>query len=168
MIDEISVGSLTIQQSAATEDGEIADGHGTILLLEGIDDNGDVTSDSDIDSDTVPTGVTAGNEGAWPDISIAITASDDKFYVNDGTIGMAVVTITGLSGDEGALVGISAGSSQSFRVVIEGRSQAGSGADILDILRSVPASTELFVTLTGTDGQTTTISDPRSTRVTQR
>ena len=169
-IDEITVGDLVITQLANTEDGQIAEGHGT-LTLSGLDDvGGTISGTFDIDG----TGGTA-----LTTISGGVDPITNGFNIRDGggatdtvatTIDIsATVVITGFSTNENEsdLVSLSAGSSKSFRIVVTGVSVGGS-ADVLDILRTVPASSELYITVTGTDGSTSTISDPRSTRVTQR
>ena len=107
---------------------------------------------------------------------VAVNSAANAFNIVDGATTAngadpatvtATVLVTGLSTDEDDLVSLTAGSSKSFRIVVTGISTGGS-ADVLDILRTVPASSELYITVTGTDGSTSTISDPRSTRVTQR
>lgn len=167
-IDEITVGDLVITQLANTEDGAIAAGHGT-LTLSGLDDVGDAISGTD-DSDTTGTAgaIASGLTG------LTITNTTGGFNIVDGSTDAATagtvsatVILTGLSNDEDVLVSLTAGSSKSFRIVVTGISTGGH-VDVLDILRTVPASSELFITVTGTDGSTSTISDPRSTRVTQR
>ncbi len=107
---------------------------------------------------------------------VAVNAADNAFNIVDAATAAdgadpatvtATVLVTGFSTDEDDLVSLTAGSSKSFRIVVTGISTGGH-ADVLDILRTVPASSELYITVTGTDGSTSTISDPRSTRVTQR
>lgn len=178
-IDEITVGDLVITQLANTEDGQIADGHGT-LTLSGLDDNGDpITGTDDSGSITTVAGSTALTTITGGVVRLADTSAVKGFNIRDGIttdvgapgaptiLTSATVVITGLSTDENDLVSLTAGSSKSFRIVVTGISIGGS-AGVLDILRTVPASSELYITVTGTDGSTSTISDPRSTRVTQR
>ena len=166
VIDEIRAGDLIIIQNPATSDGQIVDGHGD-MTIEGVTDTGDTLDVTTVDyGDAVVVATTTGTL-TW---SASSAGTDNTFRFNDQTTaatGVATVRMTGFSTDESSLTGISAGVSQAFRIVITGIS-AGGHADVLDILRTVPASTELFITLTGTDGQTTTISEPRTTRVTQR
>ncbi len=167
-IDEITVGDLVITQLANTEDGQIADGHGT-LSLAGLDDDGDpisITLDIDVAVAASTSGIDWGAVTAAP-AGTGVPTTSTYHLIETGTIGSATVTMTGLSNDEDVLVSLTAGSSKSFRIVVTGISIGGS-ADVLDILRTVPASSELYITVTGTDGSTSTISDPRSTRVTQR
>lgn len=169
-IDEITVGDMVITQLANTEDGQIADGHGT-LTLSGLDDDGDAVRDTDDVDDAVAAGtITSGVDEERAAAVSGVPEADKPFIFRNGgagAVGMATVQITGLSNDEDVLVSLTAGSSKSFRIVVTGISIGGS-ADVLDILRTVPASSELYITVTGTDGSTSTISDPRSTRVTQR
>ena len=167
-IDEITVGDIVITQTSNIADGEIAPGHGTLTLI-GLDDAGTSLSGTD-DSDTTGTAgsISSGVAG------LTITDTTGGFNIvkgstdagTGGTVS-ATVTITGLSNDENVLESLSAGSSKSFRIVVTGKSSGGS-ADVLDILRSVPASTQLFMTVSATDGSASTISDPRSVRVTAR
>ena len=168
IIDEITAGDLVITQLANIEDGQIAAGHGT-LTLSGLDDVGGTISGTD-DSDATGTAgaITGGLTG------LTITDTTGGFNIVDGSADAATagtvsatVTVTGLSNDENVLEPLAAGSSKSFRIVVTGISSGGS-ADVLDILRTVPASSELFITVAGTDGQTSTISDPRSVRVQAR
>ncbi len=174
-IDEITVGDLVIAQLANIEDGAIAAGHGT-LTLSGLEGDGTDFSPTALDLDSAvaaPTATT--NDLDWTAVAVAGTpATDtatepntDTYHFLVGTVGGATISITGLSIDENSLVTLTAGSSKSFRIVVTGIS-SGSNPDVLDILRTVPASSELYITVTGTDGSTSTISDPRSTRVTQR
>lgn len=167
-IDEITVGDLVITQLANTEDGQIADGHGT-LTLSGLDDVGGAVRDTDDVDDAVAAGTITSGVDEERAAAVGGVPDDGKpfIFIDTGTVGMATVQITGLSTDEDDLATLSAGSSKSFRIVVTGIS-AGGHADVLDILRTVPASSELYITVTGTDGSTSTISDPRSTRVTQR
>lgn len=83
------------------------------------------------------------------------------------TTGVVNIVFSGLSTNENTLETLAAGSSTAFRIVITGFS-ANADVGVLDVLRTVPASTSLFVTISATDGQTTTISDPRNVRVTAR
>lgn len=154
IIDEITAGDLIITQSAYTEDGVISNPHGD-LTLEGIDDAGGPVRGTATDAGTA--------------LASGVTAAGYGYYIPDtnATNAAAAVSITGLSTDDDELVSLPAGSTQSFRITILGKS-AGGSADVLDILRTVPASTSLFITIAGTDGQTSTISDPRSVRVTAR
>lgn len=166
-IDEITVGDLVITQLATTDDGQIVDGHGDMSII-GTTNNGDETETGEVDITTAVTATTTSGGLTWP--AITGTAVKDMFYFNDATTaatGVATVRLTGFSVHDTDLVSLTAGSSKSFRIVITGDS-ASSNNDVLDILRTVPASSELFITVTGTDGSTSTISDPRSTRVTQR
>lgn len=167
-IDEITVGDLVITQLATTEDGQIVDGHGD-MTIEGVTDTGDDLDVTTVDYDAAVTATTTTGTLEWG-ATAADAATDNTFRFNDQTTaatGVATVRIIGLSIDESDLVSLTAGSSKSFRIVVTGISTGGH-ADVLDILRTVPASSELFITVTGTDGSTSTISDPRSTRVTQR
>ena len=158
-IDEITAGDLVITQLANIEDGQIAAGHGDMSLA-GLDDGGAAITFADVESDLTPAAGTT--ESVWTG-----PGSDDRFEFGTATHGAATVSVTGFSTDDDELESLSAGSSKSFRIVITGIS-AGGSADILDILRTVPASSELFITVAGTDGSTSTISDPRSVRVQAR
>ena len=169
VIDEISVGDLVLTQTAQIDDGAIADGHGT-LTLSGLDDAGGAVSGTD---DADATGGTAGSiTGGLT--GLTTTDNGNLFNIVDsssdagagGTV-TATVVVTGLSTDEGNLASLASGASQSFRITVTGISSPGA-ADVLDVLESVPASSDLFASFTGTDGTTTTISDPRSTTVTRR
>ena len=171
LIDEISVGRMTITQDAHTDDGQIEGPHGS-MTFSGIAGDGTTTVPTgaaatvDVDADVTGAGgsVTQVNHGA------AFTTDDGNKFVFGGTAtgAIVVVDVTGLTTDEGNQAAIGAGQSKSFRIVITGVSAGNSGAATLDILETVPASAELFITVTGTDGSTTTISEPRTTRVTQR
>ena len=169
-IDEITAGSLVITQDLVISDGSIGDNHGSLSLAgTGGDAGGTAITSSkvDVDTDVTATGThTASkvNHGA------AITADDGTKFVFGGAAGgaNAMVDITGLSTDEGKLESLGAGDSRSFRIVITGQSVGSSDAAVLDILRTVPASTQLFMTVAATDGSASTISDPRTVRVTAR
>lgn len=172
VIDEISVGGLVLTQTAQINDGVVAAGHGT-LSMSGIggDTAGTAIALSAVDVDTAVAAagatITVGkvNHGA------AITAnSNGAKFVFGGAAGgaNAVIDISGLSTDEGNLAPLPSGASQSFRITVTGVSISSSDAAVLDILATVPASSDLFASFTGTDGTTTTISDPRSTTVTRR
>ena len=160
-VDEITAGDLILTQSAHTADGVIDVPHGD-LTLSGLDDLGDqVSAGPNGSNSTTPADPTSGLK--WTTDGI----DGYDYYFETGNSGMAAVKFTGLSTDEDELVSLPAGSTQSFRITILGKS-AGGSADVLDILRTVPASTSLFITISGTDGQTSTISDPRTVRVTDR
>ena len=176
VIDEISVGDLVLTQTAQIDDGAIADGHGT-LTIEYLDNNENSYAATD-DRDDVESNATAGTGTA---ISLGVNQNTPagtvdplgyQFQTATGTpaavaTGVARVTLTGLSTNEDTLSPLASGASQSFRITITGVSANGA-AGVLDILESVPASSDLFASFTGTDGTTTTISDPRSTTVTRR
>ena len=174
-IDEITAGDLVITQLANIEDGQIAAGHGT-LSLAGLEGDGTAFSPPALDLDSAvaaPAAATADLD--WTAVAVAGTpATDtitspntDTYHFLVGTVGGATVSVAGLSNDENDLEALAAGSSKAFRIVITGLS-SGTNPDVLDILRTVPASSELFITVAGTDGQTSTISDPRSVRVQAR
>lgn len=169
-IDETTAGALIITQRTVIEDGVIEDGHGD-LLLTGVDYDGDTLDFSATAAEAVAATTVAPAAGEKSVFLASVTVADDTYYFTDSTsnIGSATITLTGFSTTEAGAdwEALAAGSSKSFRVVITGVS-SGDNTDVLDVLRSVPASTDLFITVTGTDGQTTTISDPRSTRVTAR
>ena len=171
LIDEISAGDLVITQDAATGDGQIVDGHGNMVLV-GLQHDGNPVSFSNpvafnatlpSDVDHTPTSsATAGH--VWHGGG----AQDDRFYfLGAANVGGAYITVTGLSTDDDELVSLPAGVSQAFRIVITGESQ-GATVGLLDVLRTVPAGSELFITIAGTNGQTSTISDVRTTNVKAR
>ena len=166
IVDEISAGSLLITQSPFTEDGIIPDGHGD-MDISGVTDTGVATETGTVDyGDAVVAATTTGTV-TW---AAATAGNADRFYFNDGSTaatGVATVELIGLSVDESNLVGLAAGESNRFRIIVTGIS-AGGHADVLDILRSVPSGTELYITLFGTDGQSSTASDPRTATVRQR
>ena len=176
VIDEITAGSLIITQSGAIADGQIAAGHGA-LTLEGLEHNGTTFGPITRDLDQAVAAITAGaNTLGWAMVAVAGTPATDtvtepntiQYRLNPtAAVGGATVDMTGISIDENDLEPLAAGASKSFRIVVTGIS-SGINPDVLDVLRTVPASTDLFMTVTGTDGQTSTISDPRSTRVTAR
>lgn len=162
-IDEISAGGLVITQDASINDGEFVAGHGT-LTLSGLDYNGGALGP--ITGDFMPTsGNTATNEVKW-----TANATLSAFEFDSATTGGATIAVTGLSMGDGSVTTVeplAAGSSKSFRIVVTGLS-SGVNPNVLDVRETVPASTDLYVSLTGTNGITTTISDPRSDRVAHR
>ena len=163
-IDEITAGDMVITQRTVIEDGVIDDGHGDLLLSGKEGDGSDIEFTTAVQAETVPSGITSGNNVYVS----SITAAPNTYYFAQNSQGSATITLTGFSTDDDAdLEPLAAGSSKSFRVVVTGIS-SGTNPDVLDVLRTVPASTDLFITVTGTDGQTTTTFDPRSTRVTAR
>lgn len=170
-IDEITAGDLVITQDLIINDGAIATGHGTMSLSgKGGDTAGTAISPITVDVDTAVAvvGTLATGKVNHGD-AIAANSNGDKFvFSGDGTGASAVVDVDGLSTDEGNLEGIAAGASKSFRIVVTGVSAGSSLATVLDIGATVPASTQLFMTVSATDGQTSTISDPRNVRVTAR
>ena len=101
--------------------------------------------------------------------AVIVVGSNGAKFVFGGAAGgaNAMVDVIGLSTDEGNLESLPAGASKSFRITITGVSAGSSLGAVLDILRTVPAGSELFITMAGTDGQTSTISAcgrPRSRR----
>lgn len=176
IIDEITADRLVITQNAAISDGDFEDEYGA-LTLEGLDDAGNAVGPNTHDRSFNATvhDPSAGNGPAG--CRDGDTPTDDEFFiltvdVTSGTTAgnptcTALVTISGLSTDSEELESLAAGSSKSFRIVIVGDS-SGTNTDVLDILRTVPASTQLFMTVSASDGSTSTISDPRSVRVTAR
>ena len=158
VIDEITVGGMIITQRTSTDDGLITSPHGQ-LTLTGLEHDGD--SNTSTLTQRGGAGVACANVGTFDNAFLPSTGS--------GPTCMAAIQLTGFSHNDVAAdqVRIGAGESQSFRIVITGLS-TGTNDFIVDILRTVPASTELFISVTGTDGSTTTISEPRTTRVTQR
>ena len=165
MIDEISAGELLISQNPYTEDGQIVDNHGD-MTISGLTDTGHALDVHTVDYDDAIGATTTGTL-EWN----AVNASTvDRFHFNDTTTaatGVATVQITGLSTDEDGLVSLTAGESNMFRIVVTGIS-AGGHTDVLDILRSVPSGSSLFITLVATDGQSATVSDPRTTQIKAR
>ena len=139
-IDEITVGDMVITQLANTEDGAIANGHGT-LTLSGRDGAGNSVTGVDDASDNGGTANTAVSNG------VAVNTATNVFNIFDGATAAdgadpatvtATVLVTGLSTDESDLASLTAGISKSFRIVVTGISTGGF-ADVLDILRTVPA-----------------------------
>lgn len=170
LIDEITAGDLVITQNPAVEDGQIHADHGK-MTLSGLPNIGASTPPtSEISAITASAGTLATSvDGAISKVWTTNTTSN--FHFGDTSNAVAVVEVTGLSTLPTNLEPLAAGASKSFRIVIHGDSSVNTGAlaaTVLDILKTVPASTELFITVAATDGQTTTISDPRSTRVTAR
>ena len=160
---------MIITQSGFTEDGGIDNPHGT-LTLAGLDDDGNSISGTDDSNDVGTAGtISSGVKGLTNSVTDVKGFNIVNGSTNSGSGGTvsATVVVTGLSKHENDLIALPAGSTQSFRIVITGIS-AGGSASVLDILRTVPASTSLFITIAGTDGQTSTISDPRTVRVTAR
>lgn len=176
VIDEITAGDLVITQNSAIIDGQIAAQHGA-LTLEGLQHDGTDFGPITRDLDEAVAAITAGtNTLGWAVVTVAGTPATDtattpnteQFRLNPtAAVGGATVDITGFSIDENDLEPLAAGSSKSFRIVVTGIS-SGVNPNVLDILRTVPASTDLFMTVSGTDGQASTISDPRSTPVKAR
>lgn len=162
-IDEITAGDLVITQRNDISDGQIAAGHGAMTLV-GLDKDGDPTTPvGDVEVGATPAAGTTAS--VWTGSGL-----NNRFeFLVAATHGVATVSVTGLSTDDDAAnrERLGAGSSKSFRIVIMGDS-TNANDHILDILRTVPASTDLYITIAGTDGQVSTISDPRSARVTQR
>ena len=174
IIDEITAGDLVITQNPAISDGNVVDAHGA-LTLSGLDDAGDLVGPNIHDRSFTATVTAPGTGDAPAGCGAGETPTDDEFFILTADVTAAsatgtctaLVTISGLSTDSDELEPLAAGSSKSFRIVIAGDS-TGTNTDVLDILRTVPASSELFITVAGTDGQTSTISDPRSVRVQAR
>ena len=170
LISEISAGDLVITQNPITEDGDIPAGHGSMDLAGlGGDATGTViaTTTVDVDTDVAAIGTLTAN---FVNHGAAITADDGaKFVFGPAATGSsAMVDVIGLSTDEGTLESLPAGAAKSFRITITGVSVGSSAATVLDILRTVPAGAEMILTIAGTDGQSSTISDPRTTRVNAR
>ena len=164
-LDEITVGDLVLTQVIDIADGQIVDGGDHAKMsLSGLPNTG-TTRVSDNGVAHTPNPRLTDSGLTWT------STSGPGFYFytagNSTDDGIAKVELTGFSVSGATLSTISAGSSQAFRIVITGDSTS-SDPDMLDILRTVPASAELFITVTGTDGDITTISEPRTTRVTQR
>lgn len=176
VIDEITAGDLVITQSSATDDGLIAARHGA-LTISGQQHDGSDFGPTTRDLDEAVPAITAGtNTLGWAVVAAAGTPLTDtatvpntqQFRFNPtNTVGGATADITGFSTDENVLEALPAGDSQSFRVVITGIS-SGANPNVLDILRSVPAGSDLFITVSGTDGQSSTISDVRTATIKQR
>ena len=167
MIDEISAGELLIVQNPHTEDGQIVDNHGD-MTISGLTDTGVALDVDTVDYGEAVAATTTAGTLRWP--ANSTTNPVDKFYFRDKTTaatGVATVQITGLSTDENGLVSLAASESNMFRIVVTGIS-VGGHADVLDILRSVPSGSDLFITLVATDGQSVTVSDPRTTQVKAR
>lgn len=164
-IDEITAGDLVITQVLDIEDGNFAGDHGDLTLS----GNNGLGAMFDGVEDAYGAGAGIGAGGTPPNTYPAITA-DEAFWGASATPTASTpwwrVDLTGLSLDEGNLEGLAAGSSKSFRIVVTGSNTQGNLA--LDVGATVPASTSLFMTVAATDGQTSTISDPRSVRVTAR
>ena len=160
VIDEITAGDLVITQSSAIADGQIAAGHGT-LSLAGLEHDGSAIDFGEVDIDAAVTASTGINRIVWT--AITAGSADDFRFIETAGFGGAIVDISGLSTDEDGLEPLAAGS-KSFRITVTGIS-SGTNPNVLDILRTVPASTNLFMTVSGTDGQASTISDPRSVSV---
>ena len=166
VIDKISAGDLLITQNPTVDGGTIVDGHGDMTLSGVTDDGSDLATDTVDYGDAVTATTTTGTLN-WAAIA---AGSADQFYFYDSvtpTTGVATVAITGLSTDEDNLEGLTAGSSSLFRIVVKGIS-VGGHADVLDILKTVPSGSELVITLIGTDSQTSTTSEPRTTQVKAR
>ena len=159
-IDEITAGDLIITQSGFIDDGQIVAPHGDMTLT-GLQHDG-VTVNFGTD-DRSSASVLTSSGVSWP---AGDTTADFYFNPTSG-VGGAKVAVTGLSTNATNVVELSAGSTKSFRITITGLSSGTTDA-ALDILRTVPASTDLFITISGTDGQTSTTSDPRTVRVTAR
>lgn len=172
VIDEIAVGDLVVTQSAAISDGTIAAGHGSITLA-GLGGDAAATpigaTTVDVDTAVAAAGGTITTGKVDHGAAIIVDSNGAKFVFGGAAGGAnAMVDVIGLSTDEGNLESLPAGASKSFRITITGVSAGSSLGSVLDILRTVPAGSELFITMAGTDGQTSTISDVRTAKVKAR
>lgn len=164
-IDEISVGDLVVTQTVVVDDGRIADGTGDVTVsgLDGSAARSRVESVVANHDTPALTGTPSGacSSAAHPASGFHLMASGGS-----GTVCMAAVTLTGLSIDEDSLAHLPAGGQARFRIVVTGVSDGGAG--VLDVAESVPTNKKLFASFSATDGRTTTISDPVTTRVVRR
>ncbi len=160
-IDEITAGALVITQDGTIEDGELGTSHGNMELT-------GLANDGSASKTVLTSGSCTGGTGY-------VTGSGDFNFAatNAGTDCTASVHVTGLSTSKDNSEALQPGTSKSFRITIHGDSQVASSPTgpyeaTLDPKKTVPASTKITITIAGTDGKTSTISDARSTNVKYR
>lgn len=141
LIDEITVHDLTITQDPGLQTGGgFTNAHG------------DMDVRGKRNSGTIHEGNGNSTGGAVFDVKVG---TDDFAKVD---------LIRGISTAEDNVISLSPGQSQNFRITIDGVS----GSNSLSIPHSVLSGSKLFITVIGTDGQASTVSDPRETQVRQR